>query len=950
MADTKIVNRIAVDSIGKEYIVKENRRKAIKKWIKSVSDAVEEFKAFSAKDWEDIENKPFIYVKSLNILMGDPRRMAFHHDKILNSLAGIKTKLPDAKMWTGLFKRGDNPIVNEEDKINNKGTFYKYLWYVEGGLYYKCNCTGTYSKHCYSFSPSSDTLCLPVADCPDELLKFFISNELVFKSMKTESKTIFRKLSELYNKKYLEFEQNGVMFSDNFINDVVDKKLDSLELISVDESGSVAESEPIELSDEYLKERYLECDKHRAGLAAYDSKRLEDINLGHWDLWQSDDVKGKLVSIKNRLVGRNPAADIRDDGVVGIDFGTKSTVVVYQNGSVRIKPMRIGDGDYNKAIRKESYENPTVMEFINFENFLNAYNGNDKGRPETKYNDLMISHAAQSDFSSNTNTGDDYYAFFSDLKQWANDKNRQVIIKDKEKHVRVMPAYMELKSDDMDPIEIYAYNIGLFINNMYNGIYLNYIMSFPTTYELRVREKLLNSFTAGIKRSLPQVILDDEEIMNRFRVVQGASEPAAYAVCALSEKGFGENDEAVYYGIFDFGGGTTDFDFGVWKPADKKLARRYDYVINHFGDGGDSFLGGENLLEMLAFKVFYDNRGDMLEKNISFYKPIEADSFPGCERLLMNSQEAKLNTRMLMEKLRAFWEKGEKIPNPIKLNLYKNDGGTANTVELNIKTEELENYLKYRIKQGIVNFFEAMLLAFNKDNAADMKEIVIFLAGNSSRSRYVRALFDSQSEYYAEKMIEKLGIKEVEASGFFSIYAPLGFEDSDDCEIAEAVGESIDNYDRNDESLPYEFEKPNAKTGVAFGLLMSMPGSRVKVESEKSVGEEIKFRYYVGYNYRNKFIAVIDRDVEYRKWIEFIDASEPDFELYYTSLPEAATGEMLISGASKKLCRVLETHDDAMVYIRITAPSTIEYVAALPSKIEKGEYLADPVTLVLGKE
>ena len=56
--------------------------------------------------------------------------------------------------------------------------------------------------------------------------------------------------------------------------------------------------------------------------------------------------------------------------------------------------------------------------------------------------------------------------------------------------------------------------------------------------------------------------------------------------------------------IFDFGGGTTDFDFGIWRKANGVKERRYHYVIEHFGDGGDKYLGGENLLELLAISCF----------------------------------------------------------------------------------------------------------------------------------------------------------------------------------------------------------------------------------------------------------------------------------------------------------------------------------------------------------
>ncbi len=49
-------------------------------------------------------------------------------------------------------------------------------------------------------------------------------------------------------------------------------------------------------------------------------------------------------------------------------------------------------------------------------------------------------------------------------------------------------------------------------------------------------------------------------------MTKGASEPAAYALTALQQYGFEpEGDERVFYGVFDFGGGTTDFDFGIYE-------------------------------------------------------------------------------------------------------------------------------------------------------------------------------------------------------------------------------------------------------------------------------------------------------------------------------------------------------------------------------------------------
>ncbi len=40
-------------------------------------------------------------------------------------------------------------------------------------------------------------------------------------------------------------------------------------------------------------------------------------------------------------------------------------------------------------------------------------------------------------------------------------------------------------------------------------------------------------------------------------------------------------------------------------------------MIEHFGAGGDKFLGGENLLELLAFEIFKKNKIALLEKVFS---------------------------------------------------------------------------------------------------------------------------------------------------------------------------------------------------------------------------------------------------------------------------------------------------------------------------------------------
>ncbi len=174
---------------------------------------------------------------------------------------------------------------------------------------------------------------------------------------------------------------------------------------------------------------------------------------------------------------------------------------------------------------------------------------------------------------------------------------------------------------DFNPIEIYAYYIGRCINNMHNGVFLKHFLSYPIKYEKHQTEKIRESFEKGLRKSLPRHVFDDEKTAKNFKVELRASEPCAYAISALKSYGFDKTaklDKPIYYGVFDFGGGTTDFDFGKWeKSANPKFA----YKMTHFSSGGDKYLGGENLLELLAFEAYGQNFQTLKLKDIVIAKP-----------------------------------------------------------------------------------------------------------------------------------------------------------------------------------------------------------------------------------------------------------------------------------------------------------------------------------------
>ncbi|MCR5833145.1 MAG: hypothetical protein K6G55_00605 [Selenomonadaceae bacterium] len=505
-----------------------------------------------------------------------------------------------------------------------------------------------------------------------------------------------------------------------------------------------------------LKNYLLNCDNIRAGMDSYDENILFDPNRGHWDLWDIDSTDGQEINLGENFVARDPADDI-STGIVAIDFGTSRTVVVYEDEHSQIIPLQVGTGSYLDGINLASnYENPTVIQFIDIESFLKSYYWRE-GRPFTSWDDVKVSHAA---FENLTSGGSEkFYSFLTDLKYWCGSKT-QFMLRDEKKFITQLAPFADLVDDEINPLEIYAYYLGLFINNMQqeHHIFLNYILSFPVTYEMDIREKMRHSFERGLKKSLPTALLANEVAMKKFSVREGASEAAAYAITALQEYGFDpEEDDEFYYAVFDFGGGTTDFDFGFMCES---TSDRYDYMLVHFGENGDRTLGGENLLKLLAFEVFKVNQDKLIYtdgRKIPFTWAADKKSFAGSEALIKDSQEAHANMHALIERLRPIWEEPDSDETSnlltngyVAVNLFRDDGQLVKNFQLDINID-LQEILRNRIRVGIKNFFISMKEAFDKNSKNTLRkikklneidEISIFLAGNSSKSPLVKELFN----------------------------------------------------------------------------------------------------------------------------------------------------------------------------------------------------------------
>ncbi len=307
-----------------------------------------------------------------------------------------------------------------------------------------------------------------------------------------------------------------------FIEDLAqDKKITNEK---IEKTLEIVSYSDVDVDFEAFKELMLNVDNIAVGLKSYSQSQLLDLDGGHWDLEVPSAPKESVTfrfdnlpkNEKNKEMNFYARSSLKDlnKGVVAIDFGTKSTTASYMDENGKYRLLSIGGLVDDTILTK--FENPTIMEFRYKENFLNAYNAL-KHRPFTEKNDIEVAHEAQK--NAKGVKGNDLYRFFSQLKQWAGADEKQ--------NFRDCEEDFSLESfthcTDFNPIEIYAYYIGRCINNMENGVFLKYFLSYPIKYEKHQAEKIRESFERGLKKSLPRHVFDDEKTAKMFKVELRAS-------------------------------------------------------------------------------------------------------------------------------------------------------------------------------------------------------------------------------------------------------------------------------------------------------------------------------------------------------------------------------------------------------------------------------------------
>ncbi len=133
----------------------------------------------------------------------------------------------------------------------------------------------------------------------------------------------------------------------------------------------------VDVDFEKFKELMLNVDSIAVGLKSYSQSQLLDLNGGHWDLevpslskesvtfrFDNLDSNGK----EENFYARSSLKDVNKQGVVAIDFGTKSTTAAYMDDRGVYRLLSIGGLVDDASPTK--FENPTIMEFRHRKKFI----------------------------------------------------------------------------------------------------------------------------------------------------------------------------------------------------------------------------------------------------------------------------------------------------------------------------------------------------------------------------------------------------------------------------------------------------------------------------------------------------------------------------------------------------------------------------------------------------
>lgn len=693
---------------------------------------------------------------------------------------------------------------------------------------------------------------------------------------------------------------------------------------------------------------YIDTNKLADAIEEYESESQHPKFTGRFEIHLSYNSEKTVygfpidIVVKNTRVSENGKNPFLKDGIVSIDFGTSSTcAAIKSEGKKRLLTL----SGINKIRESEdnAYENPTNLMIYNWREVFRQWDRTNKNCPffVTKSEDVDV---LQADYDSGYTVQDEYklvdeidgrrrmQAILMQLKMIpyliADNIETKFIPYDDEKRSPII-VVDNVESEDglhFDPIAFYGYLLGRAINEPQNGeLYRKYQITYPSKFNAEIREKIRASLEYGIKRALPLGIRDAKDSKGKpiVSVTMDFSEPEACVGAVIGKQLKLDGKKAKLFAVYDLGGGTMDFAFGMLREADVEESEEAEETLQFLGIDGDEKIGGEKLIHQLAYNIYINNKDKVRNNNIKFVIPkgeLEPDGFEG---LLSDGDEiANTNLNIIKEKLaRPLFKYTDEVDDLYKIfegNVSGDDkitsastyslklrNGKNEEVEVDLKVTDIDEFLSNKI-ENTINAFRISMNDIFKRNIEELKkhgisefnqdDVEIFLGGHASKQHFVT---EKLKEYFPKNRIQRIG------------------------------------EGQNDENLSSQYAV-NEKTAVAFGQLR-LGELELKVMRTGNNESRPPFMFNVGYiDNTDEFKCVISKNENDTAWkmANRVNKTNEMINLYYTTSPNCERNSL------KPLeYNVSEFMEDKKLtlYIRIADERSIEFRLGLRNEFPDNE-------------
>lgn len=569
--------------------------------------------------------------------------------------------------------------------------------------------------------------------------------------------------------------------------------------------------------------------------------------------------QGKVVGFRRRskrtesqqvippeVVRRQPQLDVRDVWVA-IDFGTVSTVMIVGDGE-RTEVIPVGL-DHPLRVPAD-LESPSEIAFENLDKIIKAWQER-ASLPLIEWGDVFVGHAARrlvhGDLREQARRTKaslrDLALLPSRIERGENvaicgavELNRTITLRKP-----ALPVFDEdgISPDDpFDPIELYAYYLGIHLNTRKRGIHLRYAIGMPTGWEPVRREQVLAQLRRGLFRSLPagMVSLDD---FDALKVVDAGPNVLSFAAAAFRVFGILPRGEAIPFVAVDAGATETAVLCGAFRDGlPDEVGAGYERIVEHVKPIVFSEIAGERYLHGLAYRVYAASGTSMRNNAIPFTPPSGEPLLSGHEERLVHTFDANVNSRILMDVVRSILESPVPLPLPDSVGLFGADG-QVHEVRVLIDRVALSDWLKGEFMKAAELLKGAVLQGFQQITRAEppFAAMRVLLGGRLSMNPHLQECF-------------------------------------------EAVLPSTVRFHKFREPDETNLNAPTVKLATAYGILALryQPLQPAAVKDERGV-----FGWRVGRGKQGMLKAALDGQSGYDVWREFGPCTRPDVCVFYTA-------------------------------------------------------------------